>query len=83
MKQAEIVKLLSQEIGRIAPDIDIADIEKDGDLREQFDIDSMDFLNLIGALSKQLKLPIPESDYPKMGSFNLLCQYLESETSAN
>lgn len=76
MKRDEIEKALAEALGRIAPDIDVAEIDWDGDLREEFDIDSMDFLNLVTALSKRFSLPIPEEDYPRLGSFSNAADYL-------
>ncbi len=67
---------LAQELRRIAPDVDPADIDRDADLREQFDIDSMDFLNLVTALNKRFGTPIPDADYPRLGSFSGAVAYL-------
>jgi acyl carrier protein len=47
-------------------------------LREEFDIDSMDFLNLVSALSKSLDLAMPEEDYSEMGSYDALLTYLRA-----
>ncbi len=76
MNNPETAVIVSQEMRRVAPDIDVTDVDLDGDLREQFDIDSMDFLHLITALGKHYGIPIPEADYPKITSFNSLCEYL-------
>lgn len=76
MKTSEIEKILREELRRIAPDIEIDDIDKRGELREEMDIDSMDFLTLVTALGKRLKLEMPEADYPKMMTFSDLLGYL-------
>lgn len=67
---------LAQELRRIAPDVDPAEIDRDADLREQFDIDSMDFLNLVTALNKRFGIPIPDADYPRLASFSGAVAYL-------
>jgi len=67
---------LTQELRRLAPDIDVAGIDREGDLREQFDIDSMDFLNLVTALNKRFGIPIPDADYPRLASFSGAVAYL-------
>lgn len=67
---------LTQELRRIAPDVDPTGIDRDGDLREQFDIDSMDFLNLVTALNKRFGIPIPDADYPRLASFSGAISYL-------
>ena len=81
MTRDELEKVLTETLGRIAPDIDVAEIDRDGDLREEFDIDSMDFLNLVTALGKRFSLPIPEEDYPRLGSFSAALAYLEEKTA--
>ena len=76
MTQDEIETALREELHRIAPDIEIDEIDRDADLREEFDIDSMDFLNLVTALGKRLGAEMPEADYPRMGTFEALKAYL-------
>lgn len=72
---------LAQELRRIAPDVDPAEIDRDADLREQFDIDSMDFLNLVTALNKRFAIPIPDADYPRLASFSGAIAYLVEKAS--
>ena len=76
MSDDKIETALRQELRKIAPDVEIEDIDREGDLREEFDIDSMDFLNLVSALSKSLDLAMPEEDYSEMGSYDALLAYL-------
>jgi len=72
--QAEIA--LAEELRRIAPDIDVSEINRDGDLREEFDIDSMDFLNLVTALNERLGIPIPEPDYRRFATYASAIAYI-------
>ena len=80
MNIVEIEKAVEYEIRRIAPGIDVETIDPEGNLREEFDMDSMDFLNLVIALGKRFAIPIPEADYPRMGSYAALCQYINDST---
>jgi acyl carrier protein len=80
MTDEELDSALREELHKIAPDMEIEDIDPMGDLREEFDIDSMDFLNLVSALSKRLGLPMPEEDYDEMGSYNAMLAYLKAHT---
>jgi acyl carrier protein len=80
MSDDRIEAALRQELHKIAPDMEVDDIDPDGDLREEFDIDSMDFLNLVSALSKSLALPMPEEDYDQMGSYNAMLAYLKAHS---
>ena len=51
-------------------------------LREQIDLDSMDFLNLVSALHKRFGLPIPEADYPRLATTALAVAYLKQALAA-
>ena len=77
----DIRALVATQLGRIAPDIPFDSIDPSEDLREECDIDSMDFLTLITALGKELSLPMPEADYDQMRSLDDLVAYLESKTA--
>lgn len=74
--------LIVAELGNIAPDVDASDIDPDEDMREELDIDSMDFLNLVTALHKKLGVNIPESDYAKLSTLNGAVTYLAAKTAA-
>lgn len=76
MTQQDIRTVLADEFGRIAPEISLDEVDPDGDLRDEFDIDSMDFLNLVIALHKRLGVDIPESDYAQLASLRALSNYL-------
>src|SRR5574338_1658241 len=68
MNEKDLAAALAEELHRIAPDIELAEIDREADLREQFDLDSMDFLNLVTALHKRYGIPIPQCDYPRLAS---------------
>ena len=50
-------------IGKIAPEVDIENLDPAVRFRDQFDFDSVDFMNFAVALQEQLKVEIPEEDY--------------------
>ncbi len=63
-------------LAAIAPEIDPTTIAPDKPLREQFDIDSMDFLNVIVRLHDTLAIDIPESDYAELTTLDHAVDYL-------
>jgi acyl carrier protein len=65
-------------LGGIAPEADLDQLRPDISFREQLDIDSMDFLNFVIALHKQLGVSIPEKDYPKLLTLRGCLDYLTS-----
>ena len=76
MSEEEMRTVLLDELGKIAPEIDGAAADPSGDLREEFDIDSMDFLNLVTALHQRLGINIPEADYPQLFTLDSAVAYL-------
>ena len=43
--------------------------------REQIDLDSFDFLNVLIALNERLGVEVPETDYPKVQTLNKMVDY--------
>jgi acyl carrier protein len=64
----------------VAPEIEREQIDARIDLREQFDLDSMDFLNFVLGLHKALGVDIPEADYRKIGTLDGCIAYLAAKT---
>jgi acyl carrier protein len=69
---AAIVAVLSE----VAPDADLTDLDPGRSFRDQLEIDSVDFLNLVLGLEERLDVQIPESDYPKLSSLRGAAAYL-------
>jgi len=63
-------------LGEIAPEADLASLKPDVSFRDQLDIDSMDFLNFVIALHKELRVEIPEADYPKLTTLKGCVEHL-------
>ena len=61
----------------IAPEIDPGELAPDRPLRDQVDLDSMDWLNFIVGLHEALKVDIPETDYQQLHTLNDLIGYLK------
>jgi acyl carrier protein len=61
---------------RVAPEADPAALRPDVSLREELDLDSMDFLNFVLALHERLGVEIPESDYAKLYTLDGAVAYL-------
>jgi acyl carrier protein len=78
MSDIDIRKVLQEELNNIAPEVDMASVAADADLREAIDIDSMDFLNFITAIHHRLGLDIPEADYPKLITLAGATAYIEA-----
>jgi acyl carrier protein len=76
MTPEEIQAVIKDELARIAPEIDFEAIDPAADLRDEADIDSMDFLNLVTALHVRLGVEIPEADSAKLITLQSAVAYL-------
>jgi acyl carrier protein len=78
MTPEEIRQTLFRVLGEIAPEADPAILRPDVDLRDQLDIDSMDFLNFVIGINEELGVEIPEADYPQLVTLDGFVNYLDS-----
>jgi len=76
MSPDDIRAVIKDELARIAPEIEFDAIDPAADLRDEADIDSMDFLNLVTALHVRLGVEIPEADNPKLVTLDGAISYL-------
>ncbi len=76
--EAQIKEVVLRVLNGIAPEVEIDAIDPRRDLRDQMDIDSVDFLNFIIGLHKDLEIEIPDADIPKLTSLNSCIGYLLS-----
>ena len=77
MTREQITAVVLRTLGSIAPEADLSQIKPDVALRDQLDIDSMDFLNFVIGLHKELNLVIPEADYAQLVTLNECVEYLK------
>jgi len=76
MDASQIRALAADVLGAIAPEADLATVGDDEDLRDALDLDSMDFLNFVIALSERIGRPIAEADAPKLATLRGLVAHL-------
>ena len=74
----EVLSLLK----RVAPEVEPAAIDAGAALREQVDLDSMDFLNFLISVHGRFKVDIPEQDYEKLRSLDDIVGYLRERVPA-
>lgn len=75
--------LVSRLIHGIAPEADLTDVDPDGLLQEEVDLDSMDFLNLVTALHEESGIEVPERDYPELATINGFVAYIVAHRGAS
>ena len=73
----EIRKVILDILSRIQPDEDLSGLVDDVPFREQLELDSMDFLDIVMELRKQYRVQIPEEDYENLATMAGTVSYLE------
>jgi acyl carrier protein len=77
MTPAEIREEVLDILTDIAPDEDLSQLDDEQRFREQLELDSMDFLDIVMELRKRYRVQIPEDDYINLASMNSTVAYLE------
>jgi acyl carrier protein len=77
MIAADIREAVISILSDIAPDEDLSDLKEDIAFRDQLEMDSMDFLDIVMELRKRYRVQIPEEDYTELASMESTVKYLE------
>ncbi len=76
MTTTEIRDVVLRVLHGIAPEADAASIAPDVNLRDQVDLDSIDYLHFILGLDEALGVDVPEVDYPQLATLDGCVAYL-------
>lgn len=76
MTNEEVRQAVLDIITDIAPDEDVSDINDNKPLRDQIELDSMDFLDIVLELRKRYGVEVPEADYPQLNTLASCVTYL-------
>ncbi|MEA2012634.1 MAG: acyl carrier protein [Verrucomicrobiota bacterium] len=77
MTKENIRNTVIKIIKDIVPDEDCSNINPSEKLRDQLDLDSMDFLDIVMELRKQYNVEVPEAEYGKLETLDSCANYLE------
>lgn len=76
MTPDEARKLIEDVIEEVAPGSGVAALAPDADLRDSLELDSLDFLNVVEALSDRSGRRIEEDDYPRLATIGDAVDFL-------
>jgi len=79
MERQQLRSTVITTLQSIAPEVEDSGLVADRPLRDQVDLDSMDWLNFLIALHRQLHVDIPESDYGRLRTLDNLLDYLAAK----
>ena len=82
MTNDECKKVVLDIIADIAPDEDLSNVKPDVRLRDQLQLDSMDFLDIVMELRKRHGIEVPEKDYQQLASLDSCAEYLTPKFDA-
>ncbi len=77
MTSADIREEILDILRIIAPDEDLSDLKDEPPFREQIELDSMDFLDIVMELRKRHRIQVPEEDYGELASMQSTVTYLD------
>ncbi len=77
MTKEQIKNTILEIIAQIIPDEDLSNLKGNIPIREQVELDSMDFLDIIMELRKRYGIEVPESDYVQLATLDGSVAYLE------
>jgi acyl carrier protein len=79
MNQDEIREIVLGTLKGIAPEVEVGELSTGQALRDQVDLDSMDWLNFLIGLHQRLNVDIPESDYRQLTTIDAIIGYLATK----
>ena len=62
----------------IAPEVDMSELDPNEDMRDELDLDSMDFMRLLESIEKNMGVSIPESDYKQVHTLQSMTHYINA-----
>lgn len=80
--EQQVGKIILDIIAIVAPDADISNVNPDVGLRDQLDMDSMDFLDIVMELRKRYKVEVPKEEYTKLATLSSCVEYLTPKLQA-
>ncbi len=82
MGDHRVKDIILEIIATIAPDADLSNVKSDVRLRDQLDMDSMDFLDIVMELRKRYKIEVPKEDYTELATIDGCVAYLTPKLEA-
>ena len=76
MNENEAKSAIASAVRRIAPEANLDNVPPDVEFREELDIDSMDFLNLLVEVETRTGVAIPEDAYDEVSTIEKFVTYL-------
>lgn len=76
MTREQLLEAIEQTLARIAPEVDAHALDAARPLRDQVDLDSVDWMNFLVALGRRLGVSIGAADATQLTTLDKLVDYL-------
>ena len=76
MNERQVRERVLEILSGLAPEVDVHALSPDVRIRDQIDVDSMDFLNFLIAVDAEIGVDIPEADYSRLTTLKSIYEYL-------
>lgn len=83
MTRAELKVAVLNALSSVAPETNPTAINPTVPIRDQLDLDSMDFINFVVALDEALHIDVPESDYGRLTTLDACVDYLAARAGSS
>ena len=83
MTDTDLRHAITDSLAEVAPDADLARLDEAVSFHDQFEMDSVDYLNFVLSLERRLGIHVPEADYPRLSSFAGAEAYLRGMTASS
>ena len=77
MTRDDIILAVKDIIATIAPDEELEGLDTATPLRDQIELDSMDFLDIVMELRKRYSVQVPEEEYGALNTLDGCADYLQ------
>jgi len=76
MEPEEVMSIILEILTAVLPDMDLGDIDPEIPLRDQLELESVDFLNIVMELQDRYGVEVPEEEYIELTTLNRCVAYL-------
>jgi acyl carrier protein len=81
MTTNEVRAAVLRALGNVAPEADLSGLDPAQPIRDQLDIDSMDFMNFLLEIDRDLHVDVPETDYARVATLDQCVAYLSERVA--
>jgi acyl carrier protein len=83
IQASEARRIVAAAVTRLVPDADVEGVPDDADLRQAFELDSLDFLGFVEQVGEATGIRIDEDDYPELATMASCERFITRRTATS